>query len=83
MAGSKTAKSKWCFLRDNEILRTAIKHKQAGLNLNLKELAHAAGVDYTRLCKFGKGGKGALSQYEIIKFCDYLGIDVELHITFR
>lgn len=82
MAGDKTVKSIWCFLRSNEVLRTAIKYKQAGLDLNLKELAHAAGVDYTRLCKWFKNRAGALSQYEVIRLCTYLGIEVELTIKF-
>lgn len=82
MAGNKQAKSIWCFLRSNEALRTAIKHKQSKLDLNLKELAMASGVDYTRLCKWFKNRQGALSQYEVIKLCTFLEIELELVIKF-
>ena len=80
---TRSPKSNWCFLRNDPKLRTAVRYKIDTSPKTVKEMAAEAGVDAYRISRWiNNAGSQYLSQIDTIKFCNYLGIDVRLHVEF-
>lgn len=74
----------WCFLRDNDDLRTLLtflihKHYPRGA----VHLAKKMGISNQRLSGYLLGKRARLTQHQLVKLADHFGIELELNISFR
>lgn len=79
-----TPASSWNFLRDNAALRSVISYKIEKENHKLSELAPKIGVNHDHLIGYYlKGRKPSLTNFQIVKLADVLGIEVSLKMELR
>lgn len=79
----RTPVSHWCFLRSNEKLKLAVKHRIKQHPLSLTKIGDAAGVPSYRVSSWLKGNNRHWpSQFQVIKLCNYLGINTDLLVEF-
>lgn len=78
MAGPK---SSWCILRNSTKLRTLIKYKIRSKEFKIVETAEKAGVETYRLSRYLNSRTPNLTQFQLMKVCDLLGIEVSLDIN--
>lgn len=71
--------SKWCHLRYNETLRTAVKLRVK--NYNLTEMCKSCGIHRNNFYKYLSGENcKRINQWQLVKVCKYLKINVTLKI---
>lgn len=79
--------SKWCFLRDDYRIKTLIKNKIKERKLKLVTLAEMTGIDTYRISRYLNqkhiDGLPSVTQYQLIKICNTLGIEVSLSIKLK
>lgn len=80
-------RNNWCILRSNGKLKTAIKFRMESKNIHYTELAKIAGVRPSRVSNYlnniHKGGFPSLTQSQIVKICEGIGIGVKLDVEMR
>lgn len=76
--------SKYCFLRYNSALHTAVKFKIDQLKRSGKsitQIGEESGINRTRISKYyNDSSKNAITQIQLMKLIDYLGIEIDLSI---
>lgn len=80
---NKSARSSWCILRDNERLRSIIEFQIKKKNLKLIDVANLSGVAPDRLSKWRNRYTRHLTQYQLIKVANVLGLQVDITINFK
>lgn len=79
-----TPASSWNFLRDNTALRSVISYKIETGKHKLVDLAEKIGINHDHLIGlYLKNKKPSLTNYQIVKLADVLGIEVSLKIELR
>lgn len=77
--GEISGTSKWCHLRYNESLRTAVKIRMK--NYNLTQVCADCGVHRNNFYKWMSGeDKRGVSQYKLYRICNKIGIKLSLKI---
>ena len=76
---NKLTQSSWNFLRDNSKLHGVISHRIEGKEL--KQIGKDLGLNPYLVSWYLKGRKPNLSNYDIIRLCSYLGIEIDLSIS--
>lgn len=73
------------FLRDNAQLRAAVKFRLDVLNPNHKFAIFERALDfpYQKIGKFYRGDKNALTNFQIMRLCEFLGIEVSLKLEIK
>ena len=76
--------NRYCILRYNESLRTAVKFRIKSSGKTLTSIANELDIDRTRLQKYinGKGEK-IITQWQLLKVCEYLNIEVSINIELK
>jgi hypothetical protein len=82
MGGTRSVASKWCLLRDDTTLRTAIVYKIKSQKLRLADLERETGIQAYRISRYINGRKPHLSQFQLVSLAKFLGIQVTLETTF-
>lgn len=72
-------KAKYCFLRDNDRLRTLAKIIITRRELTLKQISKDTGISERNLSGWTRGKRPYPTQVDVLALLDYLDIDVELH----
>lgn len=69
-------------VRDNHQLHTLVTYKIKRLRetKKLTEIANKCDIPVDRLSKYIYRRKPNLTQFQLIKLCDYLGIEVSLNV---
>jgi len=80
MAGTKSPSSSWSFLRDSTTLRAAIAYRLRDRDLFITDVAEALGIPPDRISKYLRGVKPSMTNWQIVKLAEYLGLSVELEI---
>lgn len=84
MGGTKSPASTWCLLRSSQRLRAAILWKFEKLNMTWGRVAKETGIPPYCISMYVNDKKRkAMSQYQLITLCKFLGIDVSLELKFR
>jgi len=79
----KSPLSSWSFLRDSAQLRSTIAYKLQSKDLFITDAATAIGVAPDRISKYLRGVTPSLTNWQIVKLANYLGMDIELSIKIR
>lgn len=77
--------AKWDMLRDSQTLRELIKRRMDEEDLSMASLSEKSGIPYDHIRQYLKGKyrwKG-ISQYNLVKLADSLGIKVNLEILLK
>jgi len=80
MAGTKSPSSSWSFLRDSTTLRAAIAYRLRDRDLFITDVAEALGVHPDRISKYLRGVKPSLTNWQVVKLAEYLGLEVNLEV---
>jgi hypothetical protein len=78
--GKDSPSSQWCFLRDNSRLRALINYKIETSEELLSTIAKGAGVPAYLISSWKNGHKPYMTQYQLVKLCNYLNISINLKI---
>lgn len=70
-------------LRDDHRLCGVISYRIEQRGLTLKQVGDALGFSADRLAKYLRGVKPSLTNWQIVQLAEYLGVIVELNITFN
>lgn len=76
-----THQSQWNFLRENSILRGAISFSIDFKELKLIQIERALGISAYKISAYLKNRRPSMSNYDIIRLCEYLGIELSLKIN--
>ena len=80
-------RNSWCILRSNGRLKTAIKFRMESKNIHYSEIAKIAGVRPSRVSNYlnnlHEGGRPSLTQSQIVKICEGIGIGVRLDVEIK
>lgn len=77
--------AKWDILRDNGTLKELIKRRMDEENLSMAALGKGVDIPYDHIRQYLKGKyrwKG-ISQYNLVRLADYLGVRVGLNIELK
>lgn len=74
------ASGAWCILRNSSQLRTLIQYKIRQKDWLIKETAEKAGVETYRLSRYLNRRTPNLTQFQLMKVCEVLGVEVSLDI---
>lgn len=81
MAGIKNPASSWCLLRSSQRLKAAVKFRIDHINKPYKDIAAESGIPQYRISLYLNGHeRKGITQYQLVRLCSYLGIDVGLNI---
>ena len=80
MRGNRSASSFWSFLRDSAKLRAAITYKLQTRDLFIQKVADDLGVAPDRISKYLRGVTPSLTNWQVVKLAEYLGLDVDLDV---
>ena len=73
----------YCILRDSEKVRAAVEIRVKRLGLSTTELSKLSGIPMLPLRSYVTNSDRIITQKQLIKLCDVLGIDVDVKIEFR
>jgi len=81
----KSPSSRWCMVRDNELLRLLIKKAMEEGNLSMALLSEKSGVHYDKIRQYLKGtyDRKGVNQWELVRMADTLGMKISLNIEFK
>ena len=71
----------WCFIRSSFKLRSAIKLRMNELGVGTNELARRAEVPKSKVSRYLNNKDASLSQAQLIKVAEVLGLRVTLNVT--
>ena len=77
---SRKPSSHWCFLRDSTKLKAMVKYKLRESGLILAEVTKETGVPGYRISAWLNGKRPYPNQYQVIKLCLFLGVELDLNI---
>jgi plasmid maintenance system antidote protein VapI len=78
---SETPLSRYCLVRDNRRLRDVLNFKIEESGKEKKQIAKELGIGQGNLISFLKHGTKSISQYNVLRICDYF--DLELEVVIR
>ncbi len=76
----KSVSSGWSFLRDSVQLRAGIKYRMDELDISIVDMAKAIGTQPDRVSKYLRGVKPSLTNWQLVKLANHLGLEVELNV---
>lgn len=76
----KSASSGWSFLRDSPELRGTLRYQLDTSKKSLVDIGEALEVKPDRLSKYFRGVKPSLTNWQVMKLANYLGVEVQLRI---
>ncbi len=79
----KNQRVNWCILRDNRRLMDSIRYWMKIHRLTIYQLAANIEIDKARISRYFNRKVGRVSCMELVKICDYLGLEVELDIRLK
>lgn len=79
MAG-KLPSSSWSFLRDSSRLRGILKYQLESKDLFVNDVAKDLGMNVDRLRKYFRGVKPSITNWDLIRVANYLGVEVSLEV---
>lgn len=80
---NKTPFSGYCFLRNNDRLKDILLIMMDRNKMSIKDVADKLGVQSSNLRSFLHHGSKTISQHNVIRMCNLLGLEVELNITIK
>ena len=77
---SRSPQAVWCFFRDSEKVRTAIKFRMMERKLSQKKFSEELGIAPYRLSRYLNEKRPYMNQFQLYKVCEKLGIKVKIQI---
>lgn len=77
------AYKKYCIVRSSIKLRTAIRHRLKERGLTDYGLCKKLGIPRTNFSNFMKGDSKTISQYNVLRIAEELGIDIVIDVKFK
>ena len=77
------AYKKYCIVRSSVKLRVAIRHRIKERGISDYSLCKKLGIPRTNFSNFMKGNSKAISQYNVLRLTEELGINIDITITFK
>jgi len=81
--------SRWCLLRDNELVKSAVKSRMMSYGYNVSSLSEATGVarsqisTYLNYDHYSNNSTSKITQKSLLDLTEFLNIEVELNVGFK
>lgn len=80
---NKTPFSGYCFLRNNSRLKDIIKIMIDRNETSIKDISDKLDLNQSNVRQFLFHGSKTISQHNVLRICDLLGLEIDLSITVK